>query len=74
MEKMCDQEHLNIVDAEALQLARDYMLYPEQHMKHPKRFSNSVTNTVGMLPLPAVPDVSFSPTVITQSSVSEPRT
>ena len=47
-EKMCDQEHLKIVDAEVLQLARDYMLYPEQHMKDPNHFSNSITNTVGM--------------------------
>ena len=58
MEKMCDQEHLKIVDAEALQLSRDYMLYPEQHMKHPKRFSNSVTNTVGTY-LSGDPSISF---------------
>lgn len=50
MESMVDSEHLRIVDAEAVQLVRDYMLYPEDHMLHPKRFSNSITNSIGKCP------------------------
>lgn len=46
MKSMIDTEHLCIVDAEAVQLVRDYMLYPEDHMRHPKRFSNSIINFI----------------------------
>ena len=46
-ESVVDSEHLRIVDAEAVQLVRDYIHYPEDHMLHPKRFSNSVTNSIG---------------------------
>lgn len=42
-------EHLPIVNAEAVQLVRDYMLFPEDHMLHPKRFSNSITNSIGIV-------------------------
>ncbi|KAL1625631.1 hypothetical protein SLS56_007215 [Neofusicoccum ribis] len=42
MESMVEREHLSIVNAEAIQLVRDYMLFPEDHMLHPKRFSNSI--------------------------------
>ena len=47
MEAMVESEHLRIVNAEAVQLVHDYMLHPEDHMLHPKRFSNSITNSVG---------------------------
>ena len=43
---MVENEHLSVVDAEAVQLVRDYMLYPEDHMLHPKRFSNSISNSI----------------------------
>ncbi|KAI1334142.1 cytochrome P450 [Xylariaceae sp. FL0016] len=45
-ENMVEREHLSIVDAEAVQLVRDYMLFPEDHMLHPKRFSNSISNSI----------------------------
>ena len=45
-DSMVENEHLPIVDAEAVQLVRDYMLYPEDHMLHPKRFSNSISNSI----------------------------
>ncbi|KAH8195803.1 hypothetical protein TruAng_010046 [Truncatella angustata] len=45
-EDMVEREHLSIVNAEAVQLVRDYMLYPEDHMLHPKRFSNSISNSI----------------------------
>ena len=47
MEAMVESEHLPIVNAEAVQLVHNYMLHSEDHMLHPKRFSNSITNSVG---------------------------
>ena len=58
-ERMVEREHLSIVNAEAIQLVRDYMLFPEDHMKHPKRFSNSVTNSIGSSPPPETFTTSF---------------
>ena len=46
METMVESNHLQVVDAEAIQLVRDYMLFPEDHMLHPKRFSNSISNSI----------------------------
>ncbi|KAI8631789.1 cytochrome P450 [Xylariaceae sp. FL1651] len=45
-ENMVEREHLSIVNAEAIQLVRDYMLFPDDHMLHPKRFSNSISNSI----------------------------
>ncbi|KAI3317331.1 cytochrome P450 [Xylariaceae sp. AK1471] len=45
-ENMVEREHLSIVNAEAIQLVRDYMMFPEDHMLHPKRFSNSISNSI----------------------------
>lgn len=47
METMVMQKHLKVVDAEAVQMVRDFMLEPEGHMKHPKRFSNSIIMSLG---------------------------
>ena len=46
MEAMVESTHLQIVDAEAIQLVRDYLMFPEDHMLHPKRFSNSISNSI----------------------------
>ena len=43
MEKMVEENYVSLQEAEARQMIRDYVLHPEQHMLHPKRFSNSVT-------------------------------
>lgn len=43
---MVESQHLRIVNAEAVQLVRDYLLYPDDHMLHPKRFSNSISNSI----------------------------
>lgn len=51
MEPVVESDHLRIVDAEAVQLVRDYILHPDDHMLHPKRFSNSITNSIGEYPL-----------------------
>lgn len=52
-ENMVERQHLSIVDAEAIQLVRDYMISPEDHMLHPKRFSNSISNTIGLSTRPS---------------------
>lgn len=54
MEPMVDNHHNEIVDAEAVQLVHDYMTDPEHHIHHPKRYSNSITNTIGWY-LPSCP-------------------
>ena len=46
MEAMVESNHLRIVDAEAVQLVHDYLVSPEDHMLHPKRFSNSISNSI----------------------------
>lgn len=42
-EKIVEEQHLRIQEAEARQMIRDYLVRPEDHMLHPKRFSNSIT-------------------------------
>jgi cytochrome P450 len=42
MESMVEKEHIVLQNAEAVQMIHDYMLYPEEHMRHPKRYSNSI--------------------------------
>lgn len=48
MESMVDSHHVDIVNAEAIQMVRDYLMKPKDHMLHPKRYSNSITNSIGM--------------------------
>ncbi|KAI7240025.1 putative cytochrome P450 [Hortaea werneckii] len=42
-EKMVESKHIKVQEAEARQMLRDYLVEPEQHMLHPKRYSNSIT-------------------------------
>jgi len=42
MEQMVLKHHVDVVNAEAVQMLRDFVVQPEGHMKHPKRFSNSI--------------------------------
>jgi hypothetical protein len=42
MESMAEIEHVVLQNAEAVQMIRDFMLEPEKHMLHPKRYSNSI--------------------------------
>ncbi|KAL3450789.1 cytochrome P450 [Aspergillus insuetus] len=42
MESMVEKQHIAVQNAEAVQMLRDFCLRPEQHMLHPKRFSNSI--------------------------------
>ena len=41
-EKLVEEQHLKVQEAEARQLLKDYLLDREHHMLHPKRFSNSI--------------------------------
>ena len=42
MEKEVEAHHITLQNAEAVQMIHDYMVQPDQHMRHPKRFSNSI--------------------------------
>ena len=47
MEAMCEKQHVRVQNAEATQMMRDFMVDPGNHMRHPKRYSNSITNSLG---------------------------
>ena len=52
MESMCEKQHIHVQHAEATQMMRDFMIDPDNHMLHPKRYSNSITNSLGACLLP----------------------
>lgn len=64
MESQVLKQHLKLVDGEAVQMVRDFMVEPEGHMRHPKRFSNSIIMSLGILrttpPLLQLVDVTIS--------------
>lgn len=43
-----EKEYMPMVDAEAVQMIRDFIVAPEHPMHHPKRFSNSILMSLGM--------------------------
>lgn len=43
-EARCDKDHRVLIEAEATQMMYDYWKRPEDHMMHPRRFSNSIIN------------------------------
>ena len=47
MESVCEKQHIHVQHAEALQMVHDFLVDPENHMLHPKRYSNSITNSLG---------------------------
>lgn len=47
MEPMCEKEHWKVQEAEANQMIHDFLTRPKDHMLHPKRFSNSITMSLG---------------------------
>ena len=51
-EKRCEEVHVTLQNAEAVQMLRDTCMAPEMMMSHPKRFSNSVIMSLGMSTLP----------------------
>ena len=46
MEKVVEDQHLKVQEAEGSQMLMDYLTSPEEHMLHPKRFANSVIMSV----------------------------
>lgn len=50
MEPMCEKQHILLQNAEATQMIHDFLVAPESHMEHPKRYSNSITNSLGKFP------------------------
>jgi cytochrome P450 len=42
MSSRCDNVHIETQNAEAVQMLRDFIVYPDQYMLHSKRFSNSI--------------------------------
>lgn len=47
MEGQCEKEHWKLQEAEASQMLYDFLTKSEDHMLHPKRYSNSITNSLG---------------------------
>ena len=47
MESMCEKHHWQVQEAEAIQMLHDFLSRPEDHMLHPKRYSNSIINSLG---------------------------
>ena len=47
MEPACEKHHIHVQNAEAIQMVHDFMVDPDNHMAHPKRYSNSITNSLG---------------------------
>jgi len=43
MESMVEKHHIEVQNAEAVQMLHDFCLRPHEHMLHPKRYSNSIT-------------------------------
>ncbi|KAL4748420.1 hypothetical protein BDW72DRAFT_214807 [Aspergillus terricola var. indicus] len=42
METAVEKSHIHVQNAEAVQMLRDFCVRPDQHMLHPKRYSNSI--------------------------------
>lgn len=51
MESVVEKTHIPVQNAEAVQMLRDFCLRPDQHMLHPKRYSNSITMSLGKCPV-----------------------
>ncbi|KND93031.1 Fumitremorgin C synthase, partial [Tolypocladium ophioglossoides CBS 100239] len=47
MESMVEKRHIEVQNAEATQMLRDMCVRPDQHMQHPKRYSNSIIMSLG---------------------------
>lgn len=47
MESMVEKQHVEVQNAEAVHMLRDMCVRPDQHMAHPKRYSNSIIMSLG---------------------------
>lgn len=46
MESRCEKDHWKVQEAEANQMIHDFWTMPGDHMLHPKRYANSITNSL----------------------------
>ncbi|KAF2636135.1 cytochrome P450 oxidoreductase, partial [Massarina eburnea CBS 473.64] len=46
MESRCEKEHWKLQEAEAVQMIHDFLVSPDLSSHHPKRYSNSITNSL----------------------------
>lgn len=49
MESMVEEQHISVIDAEAVQMLRDFCVAPEEVLDSPKRFANSLIMSTGEL-------------------------
>jgi len=54
MEAMCEERHIHVQHGEAIQMLRDFMVDPGNHMVHPKRYNNSMGGNGTKSRLPAL--------------------
>lgn len=75
MESMVLNQHIVVQNAEAVQMIRDYMISPEEHMQHPKRYSNSIIMSLRKsclaIPLPRQPDYCFLSTTLVVAELQQ---
>lgn len=71
MEPMCEKQHVRLQNAEAIQLMHDFLVSPQDHMEHPKRYSNSITNSLGKIEV--LVDVAFPMTYECMLSLRYPN-
>jgi cytochrome P450 len=48
MESVVEREYVPVQDGEAVQMLYDLCQQPDQHMLHPKRFSNSIAMSLSV--------------------------
>ncbi|KUI61929.1 O-methylsterigmatocystin oxidoreductase [Cytospora mali] len=47
----CETSHIKLIEAEGVQMLRDFCLEPAQAMDHPRRMSNSIIMSMGEIPV-----------------------
>lgn len=50
-DSMCDKAHVHLQHAEGVQMLRDFIVDPDNHMQHPRRYSCSIMTSTSMLRL-----------------------
>jgi hypothetical protein len=50
-ESLVERDYVKIQNAEAVQMLRDFCIYPEKPMLHPKRYTNSIAMSISVSPL-----------------------
>ncbi|RAO65901.1 uncharacterized protein BHQ10_001913 [Talaromyces amestolkiae] len=54
-DSMCDKAHVHLQHAEGVQMLRDFIVDPDNHMQHPRRYSCSImTSTIYGVRIPSI--------------------